>query len=289
MMTSTTVPSGLMPSRVLLDAAQRSRRAVVALNFYNAETLRAHINAANAAGCALILQTTEATINYLGLRLAVAMAQAAAAEIAQPVALHLDHGASYELAARCIEAGYSSVMIDGSQLPLTENIKLTRRVVELAHAHNVSVEGELGHVAHNDADADFTEFFTRPADAARFVEETGVDALAVAIGTAHGFYQGAVRLDFTRLQEIRAAAGEPALVLHGGSGVPDELLQRAIACGIRKINFGTELKNAFTRAVKQSLLHSDDIDLRRTFAPAIAAVQAISAAKMRVCNGGAIG
>ena len=290
-MTIRAVQSGLVPSRVLLDAAQRSGRAVAALNFYSAETLRAHINAANAAGCSLILQTTEATIHYLGLRMAVAMAQAAAAEIAQPVALHLDHGGSYDLAARCIEAGYSSVMIDGSNLPFAANVKVTRRVVALAHAHGVSVEGELGHVAHNEdaKSPDFKPFFTRAADAARFVQDTGVDALAVAIGTAHGFYQGEVQLDFARLQEIHEAIGETALVLHGGSGVPDELLQQAIACGIRKINFGTELKNAFTRPVKQSLLHSDDIDLRRTFAPAIEAVQAISAAKLRVCNFGAIG
>ncbi|MBS1812160.1 MAG: class II fructose-bisphosphate aldolase [Acidobacteria bacterium] len=289
-MTIATHHAELVPSRVLLDAAQRSGCAVAALNFYNAETLRAHINAANSAGCALILQTTEATIHYLGLQMAVAMARTAAAEITQPVALHLDHGASYELAARCIEAGYSSVMIDGSKLPFAENVQLTRRVVELAHAQNVSVEGELGHVAHNEdtPPQDFAQFFTRAADAARFVQETGVDALAVAIGTAHGFYQGEVRLDFARLREIHAAVGHTALVLHGGSGVPDELLQQAIADGIRKINFGTELKNAFTRAVKQSLLQSDEIDLRRTFAPAIAAVEAVSAAKMRVCNLGAL-
>lgn len=175
-------------------------------------------------------------------------------------------------------------MIDGSKLPFAENVALTRRVVELAHARGVSVEGELGHVAHNEDADDITKFYTRAEDAARFVQETGVDALAVAIGTAHGFYKGEVRLDFDRLVEIRAAVGETALVLHGGSGVPEELLRRAIECGIAKINFGTELKNAFTLAVKASLLNSDDIDLRRTFAPGIAAVAEISAAKIRVCG-----
>lgn len=273
----------LVPSRKLLDAARLSGRAVAALNFYNAETLRAHLNAANTAGASIILQTTEATINYLGIGLAVAMARAAADEAAQPFALHLDHGAGYELAARCVDAGYTSVMIDGSKLPFAENVALTRRVVEMAHAHGVSVEGELGHVAHNDDGDDPARFFTRPEDARQFVAETGVDALAVAVGTAHGFYKGAVKLDFPRLQEIRDAVGDTALVLHGGSGVPDELLREAIACGIVKINFGTELKNAFTRAVKASLSASDDIDLRRTFAPAIQAVQAVAAAKIRVC------
>ena len=276
----------LVASRPLLDAARRSVSAVAALNFYNAETLLAHVRAANALHASIILQTTESTINYLGVRLIVAMARAAAAEMEAPVALHLDHGGSYELAERCIEAGYTSVMFDGSRLSFSENCAQTRRVVELAHANGVSVEGELGHVAHNDevTAGDIARFYTRPEDASRFVDETGVDALAVAVGTAHGFYKGDVRLDFERLAHIREAVGETPLVLHGGSAVPQELLFSAIAHGITKINFGTELKNAFTLAVKASLSSSDDIDLRRTFAPAIAAVQEISLAKIRICS-----
>ena len=176
-------------------------------------------------------------------------------------------------------------MIDGSKLPFKENIEITRRVVEVAHAAGVSVESELGHVAQNSDNNDITQFFTRPEDARQFVEETGVDALAVAIGTAHGFYKGEVKLDFARLEEIRDAVGETALVLHGGSGVPNNLLRRSVKSGITKINFGTELKNAFTMAVKRSLNESDDIDLRRTFAPAIVAVQVVSMAKIQVCEG----
>lgn len=274
----------LVPSRQLLEEARREGRAVAALNFYNAETLRAHIEAANECGASVILQTTESTIKYLGIGLVVAMARAAAEEVERPVALHLDHGGSYELAARCVEAGYTSVMIDGSKLPFDENVRVTRRVVEAAHAAGVSVEGELGHVAHNEEGGDISRFYTRPEDASRFVEATGVDALAVAVGTAHGFYKGEVRLDFERLEQIRDAVGDRAvLVLHGGSGVPDELLRRAVACGIRKINFGTELKNAFTLAVKRSLSASDEIDLRKTFAPAIEAVREVSSAKIRTC------
>lgn len=274
----------LTPSRILLDAAREAGRAVAALNFYNAETLRAHIDAANECGASIILQTTESTINYLGIDMIVAMAGAAACEMSRPVALHLDHGGSFELAKRCIEAGYSSVMIDGSKLPFEENIALTRKVVEIAHSAGVSVEGELGHVTQNDDNANISDFFTQPGDAMKFVEETRVDALAVAIGTAHGFYKGEVKLDLERLREIRDAVGETALVLHGGSGIPDELMKEAIRSGIAKINFGTELKNAFTLAVKASLLSSDDIDLRRTFAPAIKAVQRVSASKIRVCQ-----
>ena len=274
----------LAPSRDILQAAGEEGRAVAALNFYNAETLRAHINAANECRASIILQTTESTINYLGIDMAVAMAAAAASEIVKPVSLHLDHGASFDLARRCIDAGYSSVMIDGSKLPFGKNIELTRRVAEIAHAAGVSVEGELGHVAQNADGGDITQFYTRPEDGRRFIEETEVDALAVAIGTAHGFYKGEVRLDLPRLREIRDAAGDTSLVLHGGSGVPDDLMKEAIANGIAKINFGTELKNAFTLAVKKSLLSSDDIDLRRTFAPAVEAVAEVSKAKIRICG-----
>ena len=276
----------LVPSLQLLRVAQRSRQAVAALNFYNAETLLAHVRAANALDASIILQTTESTIDYLGLELIVAMANAAAELMHKPTALHLDHGGCYELVARCIDAGYTSVMFDGSKLPFSENCDQTRRVVELAHARGVSVEGELGHVAHNDdtQTEDISRFYTTAEDAARFVRATAVDSLAVAIGTAHGFYKGDVRLDFKRLDQIKAAVGETVLVLHGGSGVPHELLRQAIDHGISKINFGTELKNAFTRAVKASLLSNDDIDLRRTFAPAIAAVQDISFSKIQVCS-----
>ena len=283
--TSGTAGRALVPSRQLLEEARASGRAVAALNFYNAETLRAHVAAANECGASVILQTTESTINYLGLRLVVAMARAAAEELERPAALHLDHGGSYELAARCVDAGYTSVMIDGSKLPFEENVRVTRSVVELAHASGVSVEGELGHVAHNEEGGDISRLFTRPEDALRFVAATEVDALAVAVGTAHGFYKGEVRLDFERLEQIRDAVGDrAALVLHGGSGVPDELMRRAVECGIRKINFGTELKNAFTLAVKRSLSASDEIDLRKTFAPAVEAVREISSAKIRVCS-----
>ncbi len=279
--------SRLVTSRKIIDAVRSRGRAVAALNFYNAETLRAHINAAKALEAPLILQTTESTIRYLGLRMAVAMAGAAAQEISHSVALHLDHGGSYDLAARCIDAGYTSVMVDGSKLPFEENCALTRRVVDLAHAAGVSVEGELGHVTHNDEAEDIARFYTDPETARRFAYETRVDALAVAVGTAHGFYKREVRLDFERLAKIRDAVGETALVLHGGSGTSDELLTRAIDCGIVKINFGTEIKNAFTLAVKKSLLSSDEIDLRKTFMPAIEAVSAVSAAKIRLCQRGA--
>jgi ketose-bisphosphate aldolase len=276
----------LSASRPLLESARRAGVAIGALNFYNAETLIAHTRAAKALNVSIILQTTEATISYLGLRMIVGMARAAADEMERPIALHLDHATSYDLVARCVEHGYTSVMIDGSKLPFEENCALTRSVTDLAHANGVSVEGELGHVTQTAevSAGDRTQFFTRSEDASRFVGETHVDALAVAVGTAHGFYKGDVKLDFDRLRAINAAIPDTYLVLHGGSGVPKELMRRAVECGITKCNFGTELKNAFTLAVKESLGRSDDIDLRRTFSPAIDAVQQVSMEKIRLCD-----
>jgi tagatose 1,6-diphosphate aldolase GatY/KbaY len=280
----------LSPSRPLLDAAAKEGKAIAALNFYNAETLISHLKAANSLNASIILQTTEATISYLGVEMIRGMAQAAAAQCEQPVALHLDHGRSYDIAAKCIDNGYTSVMIDGSKLSFSDNCELTRQVAELAHASGVSVEGELGHVGQNSETPaeDKTQWFTRAEDAQRFVAETNVDALAVAVGTAHGFYRGEVSIDFERLRQIRDAIPSTPLVLHGGSGVSAELLRECIQCGVRKINFGTELKDAFTRAVKSSLCSSDDIDLRRTFQPAISAVEEMSRSKIMICSGNTV-
>src|ERR1041385_290603 len=156
----------LCPSRPLLDAATRERKAIAALNFYNAETLIAHVRAATALNQSIILQTTESTIYYLGLQMIRGMATAAAEQIEFPVALHLDHGGSYDLAARCIDHGYTSVMIDGSKLSFADNCALSRRVVELANPAGVSVEGELGHVGQNTEPNAGNKFLTEPDDAA---------------------------------------------------------------------------------------------------------------------------
>jgi tagatose 1,6-diphosphate aldolase GatY/KbaY len=273
---------GFVTTAALLREARAKKRAVAALNFYNAETLRGHIEAARELALPLILQTTEQTIDYLGIELVLGLARGAAQAIDTPLALHLDHGKTRGIAERAIEAGYSSVMIDGSALPFEQNVELTRAVVQAAHARGVSVEAELGHVGQAASD-DPREFYTQPEDARRFVDATGVDTLAVAVGTAHGFYRGEVVLDFERLEKIRDAVPETPLVLHGGSGVPRELLQRAIECGIAKVNIGTEIKDAFTAAVKASLMASDDIDLRRTFMPGVHAVRELALEKLRSC------
>ncbi len=174
-----------------------------------------------------------------------------------PICLHLDHGASYEMCVKAIHYGCSSVMIDGSSLPYNENVALVKRVVEVAHACGVSVEAELGHVAGGEGDLRGgsevdTSLYTSPEEAVKFIEETNIDALAVAIGTVHGVFRGTPQIDFQRLREIREAVDIP-LVLHGGSGLTDDDFRNVVKYGVNKINFFTEVSTAAVEAVKAEL------------------------------------
>jgi len=266
-------------------AAHRSqRRALLAANFYNAETLLGVLRAAKAVEGEVILQTSPSTLDYLGgVQLAAAMARDAARQMGVIAWLHLDHATDSKLIESCVRHGYDSVMIDASELDFATNVNRTREIVRLAHAKGVAVEAELGYVPKL-GQADVTEAgLTTPEDAAKFVAGTGVDLLAVAIGTAHGFYKNAPKLDYERLGAIRAAVDTP-LVLHGGSGLDPEQWREAIRRGIVKINFATEIKDTFTRRVKQSLMSSSEIDLRKTFSPAIEAVTELVAAKINICQ-----
>jgi fructose-bisphosphate aldolase class II/tagatose 1,6-diphosphate aldolase GatY/KbaY len=267
-----------------LRAHRDSQRALLAANFYNAETLLAVLRAAKAADAEIILQTSPSTIEYLGgVPLTVAMARAAARQMGVRAWLHLDHAMDPALIDACIDAGYDSVMIDASESDFATNVKRTREVVTRAHAKGVAVEAELGYVPKL-GQADVTEDgFTSPAEAARFVEATGVDLLAVAIGTAHGFYKKKPKLDYERLSAIRAAVEVP-LVLHGGSGIEPEAWQEAVRRGIAKINFATEIKDTFSRAIKKTMASGTEIDLRKTFPPAMEAVTELVAGKIGVCQ-----
>jgi tagatose 1,6-diphosphate aldolase GatY/KbaY len=232
--------------------------AVGAFNIENMETAMATVAAAEELRSPVILQTTPSTVKYAGLGMLRAIGFAAAAHATVPVALHLDHGDSYELAASAIEAGYSSVMIDGSSLSLDENISLTRRVVSAARQAGIPVEAELGRVGGKEDSYDGGEGgYTDPADAVEFVRATGVGSLAVSIGTAHGFYKSAPKLDVERLHEIKkrlvAAGLDLPLVLHGASGLSDDAIRECIAGGICKVNFATELRGAYTAGVRQAL------------------------------------
>jgi len=254
--------------------------ALLATNFYNYETLKGILLSAQDLKSPIILQLTRSSIDYMGLRPAIQMARAASQDYAVESWIHLDHGDSYELVQECLDAGFDSVMIDASEKPFSENIKLTSAVVQLAAKYGAQVEAELGYVAKLGQSKTVTGF-TQPYEARIFVEETGIDSLAVAIGSAHGFYTEEPKLDIGLLAEIHAAT-PASLVLHGGSGIPHQVLQKAIENGISKINLATEIKNIFTRTLQQSLQNNEEIDLRKSFPPAIAAVRSLVKEKLEV-------
>ncbi len=259
----------LVSARELLQEAVRTRKAVGAFNFYNLETLLAVTGAATRG---IILQTTESTINHCTMPLLMAMVREVA--VRSTVALHLDHATSLDPVRKCVEAGYTSIMIDGSKLPYDQNVALTREAVQISGS--IPVEGELGRIGRDESV--MLANFTDPDQAADFVRQTGVSSLAVSIGNSHGFYQEEVKLDFARLEKIQAKAGVP-LVLHGGSGIPDADIRRAIAGGIRKINVATELKDAFMEKIRES---GKEIDLRKAFKPAMEEVARIVRHKIEV-------
>ena len=255
-----------MTVREKLHESRRQGSAILATNFYNFETLASVLRAASRTSSPVILQLTRSSIDYLGLGMAVDMARRGIADHGLEGWLHLDHGGSVELVQRCLDAGFDSVMIDASERPFDENAETTRRVVELAKPYGANVEAELGYVAKLGQQQ--TGGFTTPEDAARFVKETGVDCLAVAIGSAHGFYKQPPKLDIERLREI-AAATDALLVLHGSSGIPDDQIRAAIESGIVKVNLATEIKDNFMRALKNLLAETNEIDLRKVFPAAM--------------------
>lgn len=246
----------LVSTQKLLSEAQQGKYAIGAFNFENMEMAQAIISAANATGSPLILQTTPSTVRYGTLPMFAAMIRELAKDCRTEIALHLDHGESFEMAQGAIRAGYNSVMIDGSKLCFDENIALTQRVK--AMAGTIPVEAELGAVGGKEDTLDGgAGNYTNPAEAAEFVKRTGIQFLAVAIGTAHGIYQGTPKLDIDRLSQIRERVTIP-LVLHGTSGVAEEQVRRCIEAGICKVNYATELRIAYTQGVRD-ILHNGTV------------------------------
>lgn len=258
------------------------RKAILAANFYNFETLSGIIRAASVTNMPVIIQLSESSIRYMGLTVAAAMAKAALREFAVEGWLHLDHGSSVEMVQCCLDEGFDSVMIDASEKSLDENISITRQVIKIAGRYKANVEAELGFVAKLGQELARQEF-TQPADAIRFAESTGVHALAIAIGSAHGFYKQAPKLDIELLAQISENIPTP-LVLHGSSGIPDAMLQEAIRNGICKINLATETKKTFMFALKERLKHNNEIDLRIVFPDATQAVADMIVTKMVTIN-----
>jgi fructose-bisphosphate aldolase class II len=297
----------LVTNKELLQRAKREAYAVGAFNIQNLESLLAVVEAAEEERSPVIVAVTPGAIKYAGLNYLAGLVKTAAEASPVPMSLHLDHGEIVETVKKCLEAGFTSVMIDGSHLKFEENVALTKRVVDMAHPKGVSVEGELGRLAGIEEKTveEREAVLTDPKEAEEFVKQTGVDALAVSIGTSHGAYKfkGEPQLDFERLRLIRERVNVP-LVLHGASsvpqwiiekatkygaelagakGIPEDHIKKAIAMGITKINIDTDLRLAFTATVREVLANSPkEFDPRKILGPAKEAMKEVVKAKMRL-------
>lgn len=270
----------------MLKKAQEGHYAVGAFNVENMEMVMAVLKAAEEMNSPVIMQTTPSTVKYAGLDYYLAMVRAAAERTTVPVAMHLDHGNSFDLAMQALRTGYTSIMIDGSHESFEDNIALTRRVTDACAPSGISVEAELGKVGGKEDDlvADHDSPYTDPQQAKEFAERTNVTSLAVAIGTAHGFYKGTPKLDFERLSAIREVVSIP-LVLHGASGVPDDAVRESIKRGICKVNFATELRVAFSNGVKKYLAENPDaFDPKKYSAVGMEYVTELVKEKISVCG-----
>ncbi|WP_276309041.1 class II fructose-bisphosphate aldolase [Specibacter cremeus] len=286
-MTNTNVTNGLTNTRALMDAAAAAGTGLGAFNVIHLETIEGLIAGAEAAGLPVILQISENCARYHGGLEPVAAATLAAARTATvPVAVHLDHAEDEALARQAVDLGFGSIMFDGAHLEYADNVAATRRVAGYGHARGVYVEAELGKVGGKDG-AHAPGVLTDPGEAAAFVEATGVDALAVAVGSSHAMTERSASLNLERIAELKDALEVP-LVLHGSSGVSDAVLVAAIAAGMRKINVSTHLNGFFTRAVREYLdAHPDVVDSRRYLAAGRAALAPEAARLLRLFAGAA--
>ena len=272
-----------MKLKKYLNLLNRNNSAVLAANFYNLETLKGILTGAKKTGKAVILQVSPGSIEYMGLRPAVEMFRAMVSEYEVEAWIHLDHASDLSLIDKCLEAGFDSVMIDASEKDIGENIAVSREVVRRARHYGACVEAELGYVAKLGQEQ-AERGYTRPEEAERFVRETGVDALAVAIGSAHGFYKHTPRLDIELLKKIRERIPGTALVLHGSSGIPGRTLKEAVNAGIRKVNLATEIKATFMNVLSGILQKSEEIDLRKVFPVAMEKVAELVQSKIELIS-----
>ena len=275
----------LVSMNEFLPKAKANKFAVGQFNMNNLEFAQAITDAAIEEKSPFIFGVSEGALKYMGIEYTVAIAEAAAKKSGLPIALHLDHGSNFDIAMKCIRAGFSSVMFDGSHHPYEENIKLTKEIVKAAHAMGVSVEGELGTIGGVEDDLSVDEAsaqLAKPEEAIRFYEETGVDALAIAVGTAHGMYKGEVKIHYDIIEAVVAKIPVP-IVLHGGSGVPDDMIRKAIQAGAGKINVNTENQVACTAQIREVLAKDANIiDPRKYLTPARAAMKQVVQEKIRL-------
>lgn len=276
----------LVTTKQLLLDAQKGGYAIGAFNVENMEMVQAVVEAAEELKSPVILQTTPSTVKYADLAYFYANVETAAKKASVPVVMHLDHGNSFDLAMQALRVGYTSIMIDGSHDSFEDNIAVSKAVVDACHPSGVSVEAELGKVGGKEDDLDGGEGnpYTDPQEAVEFVERTGIDSLAVAIGTAHGVYAGEPKVDVERLSEIKEVVSIP-LVLHGTSGVPDATVKECIKRGICKVNYATDLRIAFSKGVNEVLNASPDtIDPKKYNAQGRKEVKKYVMNKIKVCG-----
>lgn len=276
----------LITTKEILKQAQEGHYAIGAFNVENMEMVMAVISAAEEMNAPVIMQTTPSTVKYAGLDYFLANVRVAASKAKVPVVMHLDHGSSFELASQAYRAGYTSIMIDGSHSDFETNVEISKAVVDMCKPSGIAVEAELGKVGgkEDELDGGDGDGFTDPLQAKEFVERTGVNSLAIAIGTAHGLYKGEPNLDLERLSAIRDVVSVP-LVLHGGSGIPDEKVKEAIRRGICKVNYATELRIAFTNGVNKYLKENPGtIDPKKYEKSGMEEVKNFVKEKMRVCG-----
>ncbi|AXD27555.1 tagatose-bisphosphate aldolase subunit KbaY [Salmonella enterica] len=277
----------IISTKYLLRDAQAKGYAVPAFNIHNAETIQAILEVCSEMKSPVILAGTPGTFKHIALEEIYALCNAYSGSFGIPLALHLDHHESLDDIRHKVNAGVRSAMIDGSHFPFEENVKLVKSVVDFCHSCDCSVEAELGRLGgvEDDMSVDAENaFLTDPQEARRFVELTGVDSLAVAIGTAHGLYTKTPQIDFQRLAEIREVVDIP-LVLHGASDVPDEYVRRTIELGVCKVNVATELKIAFATAVKKWFTENPEgNDPRYYMRVGMDAMKEVVRSKITICN-----
>lgn len=277
----------IVSTKYLLQRARQQKWAVPAFNIHNAETIQAVLEACHERRSPVMLAGTPGTFKHITCQQMLPLCDAYSRHFDMPAILHLDHHEVYEDIVTKVNAGVRSAMIDGSHLPFEQNIALVRRVTDFCHQQDCSVEAELGLLGgiEDDKDVDAAHsFLTDPQQAVTFVERTGIDSLAVAIGTAHGLYTQRPEIDFARLEKIGQLLSIP-LVLHGGSGVPDEDVIQSIRLGIAKVNVGTELKIAFAGAVKAYFSeHPDASDPRFYMRKGMDAMKEVVHQKITLCG-----
>lgn len=275
----------LVSMKNMLEKAKQENRAIGAFNILNLEWTQAILKAAAKSNQDVIISVSENAAKYMGGFKTIANMVGNLVEYYDcpfEVALHLDHGDRFEICKEAIDAGFTSVMIDASKLPIEENIAVTKQVVEYAHARGVSVEAEVGIVGGSEDDVHGDIQYASLEDCIRITNETGIDFLAPALGSVHGFYKGEPKLGFVEMKEIATTINLP-LVLHGGSGIDDEKIQKAISCGICKINVNTENQVTFKNKLKE-IVATDALDPRKLLGPAYDAMAETVLTKIQLFN-----